>query len=253
MCTGTILSSSDDAMTNDCVLYDKRESIAWITLNRPAVLNAINLEMRDLLWTIMHAVRDDPDVRVAVFTGAGDRAFSAGADIGEFGTAPSPADARRARRERDLWGMMYEMAKPLVAAVHGFAYGAGCELSLLCDIRIAAEDAQFALPEVSLGYIPSAGGTQTLPRTIPIGVAKEMVYSGRPIDAKRALEVGLVHQVVPRAELEQTAQNVAQTLAAMDPHAIQGAKEAMRRGAEVPLAQALEIERSIATRPMADA
>jgi enoyl-CoA hydratase/carnithine racemase len=235
-------------MTDNCVLYEKRENIGWITLNRPAVLNAINLEMRDSLWTIMHAVRDDPDVHVAVFAGAGDRAFSAGADISEFGTAPSPADARRARRERDLWGMMYEMAKPLVAAVHGFAYGAGCELSLLCDIRIAADDAQFALPEVSLGYIPSAGGTQTLPRTIPIGIAREMVYSGRPIDAMRALEVGLVHQVVPRAELGRAAQEVGERLARLDPTAVQGAKEAMRRGGEVTLALALEIERAIAAR-----
>jgi enoyl-CoA hydratase len=115
-------------------------------------------------------------------------------------------------------------------------------------MRIAADDAQFALPEVSLGYIPSAGGTQTLPRTIPIGIAREMVYSGRPIDAMRALEVGLVHQVVPRAELGRAAQEVGERLARLDPTAVQGAKEAMRRGGEVTLALALEIERAIAAR-----
>ena len=233
---------------SDCVLYEKRGAIAWITLNRPEVLNAINLEMRDELWTILHAVRDDPDVGVAVFTGAGERAFSAGADISEFGTAPSPAEARWARRERDLWGMMYEMSKPLVAAIHGFAYGAGCELSLLSDIRIAADDTRFALPEVSLGYMPSAGGTQTLPRTIPFGVAKEMVYSGRPIDAQRALDLGLVYRVVGRSELEEAATEVASALAGSPATALQGAKDAMRRGAEVPLEEALQIERSIAAR-----
>jgi enoyl-CoA hydratase/carnithine racemase len=233
---------------SDCVLFEKRGAIGWITLNRPEVLNAINLEMRDELWTIIQAVRDDPDMRVAVFSGAGDRAFSAGADISEFGTAPSPAEARRARRERDLWGVMHETTKPLVAAIHGYAYGAGCELSLLSDIRIAADDAQFGLPEVSLGYIPSAGGTQTMPRTIPLGVAMEMVYGGRPIDANRALEVGLVHQVVPRAELQHAAGAIATALAGLPPQAVQGAKEAMRRGGEVSVPEALEIERAIAAR-----
>src|SRR2546422_1218445 len=139
-------------------LYEKAPAgLAWITLNRPDVLNAINMQMRDELWDLMNAVHDDPDVRVVVFKGTGDRAFSAGADISEFGTAPSYVEARRARRERDVWGLMHSMNKPLVAAVHGYAFGAGCELTLLCDIRIASEDATFALPEVSLGYIPSAG------------------------------------------------------------------------------------------------
>ena len=130
-------------MNDASLLYEKQDEIAWLTLNRPPVLNAINLEMRDLLWSAMNAVRDDPDVRVAVFSGAGDRAFSAGADISEFGTAPSYVEARRARRERDLWGLMLKCPKPLVAAVQGFAFGAGCELSLLCDIRIASDDATF--------------------------------------------------------------------------------------------------------------
>ena len=171
-------------MSKSPVLYEKSAGgVAWITLNRPDVMNAMNLEVRDLLWSLLQAVRDDPDVRVAVIQGAGDNAFSAGADISEFGTAPSYVEARRARRERDVWGAMLEITKPIVAAIHGYAYGAGCELSLLCDVRIASDDARFALPEVTLGYIPSAGGTQTLPRMIPPGIAREMIYSGRPIDA----------------------------------------------------------------------
>jgi enoyl-CoA hydratase/carnithine racemase len=233
-------------MNDSPLLYDKKDGIAWITLNRPAVLNAINLVMRDLLWSAMEAIRDDPDVNVAVFRGAGERAFSAGADISEFGTAPSYVEARRARRERDLWGLMLECPKPLVASVHGFAFGAGCELSLLCDIRVAAEDASFALPEVSLGYIPSAGGTQTLPRTIPPGIAREMVYSGRPLDAERALALGLVHRVVTLEHLAEETKRVASTLSVMPAPAIRAAKEAMRLGSEVPMSQALRLEQTIA-------
>jgi len=119
------------------VLYEKADGgLAWITLNRPQALNAINMEMRDLLWETMQAVRDDPDVRVAVFRGAGERAFSVGADITEFGTAPSYIESRRARHERDLWRLMLTLEKPLIAAIHGYALGAGIELPMCCDIRI---------------------------------------------------------------------------------------------------------------------
>jgi enoyl-CoA hydratase/carnithine racemase len=235
-------------MSSAPLLLDKHDRTAWITLHRPEALNAINLEMRDALWTALHAVRDDPDILLCVFRGAGDRAFSAGADITEFGTAPSFVEARRARHERDLWGLMHECPKPLVASVHGFAYGAGCELSLLCDIRIASEDATFALPEVSLGYIPSAGGTQTLPRTIRAPIAREMIYSGHPMDAARALALGLVHRVVARDRLMEETALVASVLAGMPVAALRAAKEGMRRAAELPLAQALAAEQAIASR-----
>jgi enoyl-CoA hydratase/carnithine racemase len=225
------------------------DGVAWLTLNRPELLNAVNMEARDLLWGCLLGVRDDPDVRAAVFTGEGDRAFSAGADITEFGTAPSFVDARRARRERDLWGLMAALPKPLVAAVHGYAYGAGCELALLCDIRIASGDARFGLPEVSLGYVPSAGGTQTLPRTIPPGVARELIYSGRPIAAQRAFALGLVQRVVPRDSLLEAAAAVAASIAAMPAGSVQRVKEAMIRGAGLPLESALAVERMIAVRP----
>ena len=241
-------------MTAPPVLYEKSPAgIARVTLNRPAVLNAMNLKVRDLLWSIMLAVRDDPEVLVAVFHGAGDRAFSAGADISEFGTAPSIVDARRARRERDVWGMMLQVTKPLVAAIHGFAYGAGCELSLLCDIRIASDDATFALPEVTLGYIPSAGGTQTLPRTVPPGLAREMIYNGQPISAERALAAGLVHRVVAHSRLRADAEAVARKLAAMPQPALRAAKEAMLRGEGLPLEPALALERAISARVAAGA
>src|SRR3972149_6840331 len=143
------------------VLHERRDGVAWVTFNRPDVLNALNLQARDELWATLDAIELDPEVRVVVFRGAGERAFSAGADISEFGTAPSFDAARRARLERDLWGRIARLEKPLIAAVHGFALGAGCELALLCDLRLASEDARLGLPEVALAYIPTAGGTQT--------------------------------------------------------------------------------------------
>ncbi|MDP9238468.1 MAG: enoyl-CoA hydratase/isomerase family protein [Chloroflexota bacterium] len=231
------------------LLFEKTgEGIAWLTLNRPHALNAMNMAMRDQLWTALLAVRDDPDIRVAVFRGAGERAFSAGADITEFGTAPSYVEARGARHDRDVWGLMLGIYKPMLAAIHGYAFGAGCELSLLCDIRIAADDAVFSLPEVTLGYIPSAGGTQTLPRAIPPGIAREMVLSGEPIDAARALAIGLVNRVVPRASLEAETLAVATKLADLPPAAVRAAKEAMLRGADLPLPRSLEVEAAIAER-----
>jgi len=235
------------AASDGPVLYERGDDgVAWVTLNRPAVHNAVNMAMRDALWDTLRAVRDDPDARVAVLRGAGERAFSAGADISEFGTAPSYAEARRARQDRDVWGMMLELTKPLVAAVQGYAFGAGCEMALFCDIRIASGDATFALPEVTLGYIPSAGGTQTLPRAVPPGVAREMILSGEPIDAERALAVGLVTRVVPRARLYDEAAAVAAKLASMPAAALRAAKEAMTRGAGLPLDAALRVEAAIA-------
>jgi enoyl-CoA hydratase/carnithine racemase len=231
------------------VLYDKTAGgVAWLTLNRPDVLNAMNMAVRDDLWSLLQAIRDDPDVRVAVIAGAGQRAFSAGADISEFGTSPSYVEARRARRDRDLWGLMLSINKPFVAAIHGFAFGAGCELPLLCDLRIASEDATFALPEVTLGYIPSAGGTQTLPRTVTPGVALEMIFTGAPIDAARALRIGLITRVVSRARLHAEAAAIAAELAAMPPAAIAAAKEALLLAAETPLEQGLRLEAAISAR-----
>jgi enoyl-CoA hydratase/carnithine racemase len=225
------------------VLYEKTgDGVARVTLNRPDVLNAINMRMRDDMWEIMHAVRDDPDVRVVVFRGAGDRAFSAGADIGEFGTAPSYVEARRARRERDLWWFMLNMEEILIAAVYGYAFGAGIELPICCDIRIAAEDATMALPEVSLGYIPSAGGTQTLPRHVPSGLAMQMILTGDPIGAAEAFHAGLVQKVVPRGILYAEAEALALRIASLPPHVVGLLKRAVNEGAELPLDNGLALE-----------
>ena len=233
-------------MTQPFVLAERRGDAVWLTLNRPERLNAIHMRMRDELWTQLALLRDDPTVRVAVLRGAGERAFSAGADITEFGSAPSFVEARDARVRRDLWGAMSALQIPLIAAIHGYAYGAGLEMSLYCDLRVASEDARFAIPEVTLGYIPSAGGTQTVPRHLNRGEALRMVTSGDSISAVRAYELGFVQRVVPRADLEAAATEWADLLAARDPAALRSTKRAVLRGLDLPLAGGLALEQRLA-------
>ena len=233
--------------------YEKVNNVAVVTLNRPRVLNAYNMEMRDDLYQVMQAVRDDPDVQGAVITGAGKRAFCAGADLAEFGTAPSQAIARQVRWERDIWGLFLSIQKPLVAAVHGFVLGSGVEVALLCDLRIAAEDSIFGMPEVTLGMIPAAGGTQTLPRMIGLAPALDLLLTARRIDAQEALRLGLVHRVVPRERLLEEAMNLLRRVLAPGLEVVAAAKRALAEGGELPLERALELEHRLAQRVAADA
>jgi enoyl-CoA hydratase/carnithine racemase len=214
----------------DLVRFDVDErGVATITLNRPEQLNAINMEMRDLLWTYLEACRDDPDVRLILFRGEG-RCFSAGADISEFGTAPSIMEARRARHERDVWGLLLGHRCITVAAMHGYCYGAGLELPLCCDYRVAATGTRFALPEVTLGYIPSAGGTQTLPRIVPPGVAARMILTGDPIETDEALRWGLVHEVAPAEHFDVAVEHAVSRLLGADSARATFARRAMVEG-----------------------
>ena len=215
-------------------------------LNRPRVMNAYNVQMRDELFITLEAVRDDPDVRVAIISGAGERAFCAGADLTEFGTAPSQVIARQVRWERDIWGLFLSLGKPLIAAMRGYVIGSGVEIACLCDIRIAADDAQFAMPEVALGMIPAAGGTQTLRRVVGASRALEMVLSNRRIGVDEAQRIGLAHIVVSADTLMQEAIAAAQELAALDPSAMSLAKRAILEGADMSLAQGLALERRLA-------
>ncbi|MCX5999062.1 MAG: enoyl-CoA hydratase/isomerase family protein [Chloroflexi bacterium] len=146
------------------IIYQKHDGVAHVSLNRPQVLNIYNLQMRDELHQVLLAISDDPEVMVVMLSGQGQKAFCAGADLSEFLTAPSPVIARQVRWERDVWGVFLAVPQPLIAVLHGYILGSGIEMALCCDIRIAAEDARFGLPEASLGIIPAAGGTQTLPR-----------------------------------------------------------------------------------------
>ena len=231
------------------IAYTKPTSaVAQITLNRPEALNAINLAMRDELWDYIHAALLDPDVRALIFAGAGPRAFSAGADISEFGSAPSLHDAREARRRRDLWALLEDLPLPTVAALHGFCFGAGIELPLYCDLRLAAPDTQIALPEVTLGYIPSAGGTQLMPRVCAPAAAPGLILGGESIDAPRALAWGIVHRIVPADELEAAALAAAERLAAADPHLVAAAKRSIRRGLDLPLGAAIGADAQTARR-----
>ena len=241
----------------ETVLYDKEaagdrgRAIAWLTLNRPEVHNALNLEVRDALWEALQALRADPEVGVVVLKGAGDLAFSAGADLHDFGTAPSITEARRGRQERDVWGLMASFEKPLVAALQGYTLGAGCEMALLCDLRIAAEEVQIGLPEVKLGYIPSAGGSQTLPRLIGPTHALFMILSGEPVDAQTAFEFGLVEWVVPRAELYSRARSVASEILRRPDAVVRSTKEAVLRGLDLPLQEGLALEARLRRRSTA--
>ena len=228
------------------LIYEKNDAIASVTINRPEALNVYNIQMRDDLYEVLAALKDDDEVRVAIFKGAGEKAFCAGADLSEFLTAPAPTEARKARFERDVWGLFLSIQQPIIAAVHGYALGSGIEIALCCDIRIASDDAQFGLPEVGLGIIPAAGGTQTVPRTIGRARALEMLLSNRWIGAEEAYEIGLVNKVVPRERLLETVQEMAQTIASYDPHAVRNAKQAIMRGIELPLSQALELEKRLA-------
>ena len=229
------------------LLYEKKDAIAYVTLNRPEALNVYNIQMRDDLYEVLGAIRDDNEVRVAIFKGSGKKAFCAGADLSEFLTAPSPTEARQVRWERDVWGLFLSIPQPLIAAVHGYVLGSGIEIALCCDIRIASEDAQFGLPEVGLGIIPAAGATQTLPRTVGRARALEMLLTNRWIDAQEALQVGLVNRVVAREQLIETAEEMAGTIASYDPRAVRNAKQAVIRGVELPLAEGLDLEKRLAS------
>jgi enoyl-CoA hydratase/carnithine racemase len=230
----------------ETVIFKKIGSIAYITLNRPNVLNVYNTKMRDELYQVLSAIKDDDEIRAVVLKGAGERAFCAGADLSEFLTAPTPIIARQVRWERDLWGLFLNCPSPIIAALHGYVLGDGIEMALCCDIRIASDDAQFGLPELGLGIIPAAGGTQTLPRIVGQAKALEMIYTGNRINAKEAYAIGLVNRVVPNNDLYPTASAIANQIARVDPRVISSIKYAVIRGIELSITDGLKLERIMA-------
>lgn len=233
----------------ETVIYEKTDrGIAYVTLNRPDMLNAFSIRMRDDLYEVLSAIKQDDEVRVAVIQGAGKRAFCSGADLTEFLTAPSAVKARRIRAVRDLWRLFLSVPQPLVAALHGYVLGSGIEIALFCDIRIASNDVIFGLPEVGLGILPGAGGTQTLPRTMGIGGALDMLLTGRRIGGKEAHQLGLVSRLVPRKDLWTTADEIAQTIASQDPATVRNAKQAVTKGMDMSLDQGLDLEWRLAQR-----
>ena len=229
----------------DTLLFDKDGALGHISLNRPRVLNAYNIQMRDDFSEALAAVQDDPEVRALLISGQG-RAFCAGADLSEFGTAPSQVVARRVRWDRDVWGQLLSLTVPVVVAIHGYCIGSGIEIALLGDLRIAAEGTTFAMPEVQLGMVPAAGGSQTLPRNANPSEALELLLTGRRFDAQEALRLRLITRVVPDEDLLEVAHQAAHELAALDRHVVAAAKSAMSRGPDLTLEDALEMESRLA-------
>jgi enoyl-CoA hydratase/carnithine racemase len=229
------------------VLFDKRGTIAWVTLNRPRQFNAYNVAMRDTLYEALWAVHHDPEITAMVLTGAGP-AFSTGGDLHEFGQAPSPVVARWVRFRRDVWGLLRSLPVPTIAAVHGYTVGGGLEMALLCDVAIAADDTRISLPETGTGMIPGVAGTQTASRRLGLGWALDLCITGRWIDPNQALCIGLVAEVVPAAKLEDRALGLARELGAVPRQVAAIVKTAIWEGLELPLERALELERRLADR-----
>jgi enoyl-CoA hydratase/carnithine racemase len=224
------------------IIYEKQDGIAYVTLNRPHALNAYNIKMRDELYEVLGAIKDDPDVAVVILKGAGEKAFCAGADLTEFLTAPPPVFARQARFARDIWGLFLSVEQPLIAALHGYVLGSGIEMALCCDIRLCSDDARFGMPETGLGIIPAAGGSQTLPRTIGPAAALDVLFTGRWLTASEALKFKLVNRVVPRPNLLPTTEKIARKIKSFNPLAIRYVKQAVTRGLDLPLAEGLALE-----------
>ncbi|MCX5908495.1 MAG: enoyl-CoA hydratase-related protein, partial [Deltaproteobacteria bacterium] len=198
------------------------------------------------LFQVLNAIRADSEIKVAIFRGAGDKAFCAGADLSEFLTAPSPVIAREVRWGRDIWGLFLDIPQPLIAVLHGYVLGSGIEIALCCDIRIASDDTKFGFPETSLGIIPAAGGTQTLPRAIGRGRALEMLFTNRWLTGNEAYALGLVNRVVSKEKLFQTAESMAQKIASHAPLAVKKAKQAVIRGLDLSLSEGLALEKRLA-------
>ena len=234
-------------MTYATILYEAADGIVTITLNRPEVHNAMNERMRQELTRCFGDLATSDEARVVVVTGAGDRAFSAGADIREFVEPQVPVRFRESRKRVDFRQAMDRCPQPIIAAIRGYTLGGGLELALACDIRIAAEDAQLGLTEVNLAIIPGGGGTQRLPRLVGRGRALEMILTGARIDAREAWRIGLVERVVPAADVLAAARELARALAEKAPVALRYAKEAVVKGLELPLADGLRLENDLAT------
>jgi len=233
--------------TYETIVYTVEEQVATITLNRPDVHNAQNDTLRREMYQAFSGLIIDDDVKVIVVTGAGDRAFSAGADIREFVEPASPTQLRERRKRIEYRAMMDRCPQPIIAAINGFALGGGLELALACDIRIAAENATLGLTEVNLAIIPGGGGTQRLPRLVGKGKALEMILTGARIPAAEALRIGLVERVVPTGEALKAATELARTIAEKAPIALRYAKEAVVKGLGMALEDGLRLEGDLST------
>jgi enoyl-CoA hydratase len=230
---------------SETLLCEIKDQIATVTINRPQVLNALNAQVFTDLERVFTQFAKDPEVRVILLTGAGEKAFAAGADIKELVETNRITGQSLSRRGHRIFRLIETSRKPVIALINGFALGGGCELALACTLRIAADSAKLGQPEARLGLIPGYGGTQRLPRLIGPSAALKLLVTGERIDAAEALRLGLVDEVVPMAELYLRGQQLASSILAMAPLAVAGCIEAVYKGANRDLDSALRIESRI--------
>ncbi len=240
-----MMNSPATAPALENVLYEKKDGIAYVTLNRPKVLNALNQRTWQDLRAAFEDARDDATVRGVILTGAGDKAFIAGADITEIAHITAVDAERSSRYGQDVLTLIENLGKPVIAAVNGFALGGGCETAMACTIRVASEHARFGQPEVSLGIIPGGGGTQRLPRLVGKGRALQIILSGAMITAQEAYRIGLVDEVVPATDLIPRAEAILKQIFANAPVAIRFSLEAVNRGLETSQAEGMALEASL--------
>ena len=232
-------------MTYDTLILERDGAVAVVTINRPKVLNALNAQTVDDIRRAMLELRQDAEVRAVIVTGAGDKAFVAGADIGELATQDPTRGREMAMRGQHVLDLVEQLGKPTIAALNGFALGGGCELAMACTFRVAADTARLGLPEINLGIIPGYGGTQRLARIIGRSQALELILTGRHVAAAEALALGLVTRVVPAATLMDEARALAAELAGKAPLAVRYALEAVTRGLDIPFAQGCALEATL--------
>lgn len=229
-------------MTYKTLLYEKVDGIGVVTLNRPESLNALNTTVFTELYELFQGIENDAEVRVVIITGSGQKAFVAGSDIVEMQPQDSQGINRFVEKVRRASDKIYNLSKPVIAAVNGYALGGGCELAMCCDLRIASENARFGQPEINVGVIPGGGGTQRLTRLIGMTRAKELLYTGDMIDAKTALSMGLVNKVVPLDSLMNEAKEMAKKLLTKSGRILSLMKAAANSGASMSLPDALDYE-----------
>ncbi|HTT17773.1 MAG TPA: enoyl-CoA hydratase-related protein [Candidatus Sulfotelmatobacter sp.] len=239
------MSSPASALKLESVLYEKKGPIAYVTLNRPKVLNALNQGVFSELKAVFEDARDDSTVRGVILTGSGDKAFAAGADIAEMSTYTAAQGEEATRRAQAVTEVIENLGKPVIAAVNGFALGGGCELAMACTIRIAAESAKFGQPEVKVGIMPGAGGTQRLPRLVGKGRALQLILSGDIINAQEAYRIGLVNEVVPSADLIPRAEAILSRINSNAPLGVKFSIDAVNKGLDASLSEGLLIEASL--------
>ena len=238
------MSSPVTASKFENVLYEKKDSTAYVTVNRPKVLNALNSATWHDIRAAFEDARDDATVRGIVLTGAGDKAFIAGADISELATVSAVQAEESSSYGQEVLNLIENLGKPVIAAINGFALGGGCETAMACTIRLASEHAKFGQPEVKLGLIPGGGGTQRLPRLVGKGRALQLILSGGIINAAEAYRIGLVNEVVPVADLIPRAEAILREIFANAPTAVKYSIDAVNKGLDTSQAEGLALEAS---------